>query len=179
MGVKLAQVVRHRSVRERLPQFVAGGSWLQTRVDAAFWARLQHDPGFGLPALARRQKVRLAIRGMHLDREHLARVEKLQKQGEPAETAGEPSQHLLRRLLQQLPNGLSFEQPVGDPAGVVIAVTEDPGFADRAVARQRRGKQIGELPTAPGSILVDRLETQRVQRHFTHDKSRFCPSHGS
>ena len=61
---------------------------------------------------------------MHLDREHVARVEKLQQQREPAETPGQFSQQLLRRLLQQLPDGPSFERPIGDPAGMVIAVAQ-------------------------------------------------------
>ena len=95
--------------------------------------RLQHDPGFGLAALARWQQVRLRIRGMHLDREHFVRVEELEEQGESSETPRQFSQQLLRRLLQQLPDGRSFERSIGDPAGMVIAVAQQPGFADGSV----------------------------------------------
>ena len=118
------EVVRHRSVRERPPQIVCRGAWLQARVDAAFWPRLQHHPGFGLPGLARRQQVRMRIRGMHLDREHFARVEELQQQRESAETPGQFSQHLLRRLLKQLADGPPLERSIGDAARMVIAVAE-------------------------------------------------------
>ena len=37
---------------ERPPQIVGRGPWLQARIDAAVYPRLQHDPCFGLPALA-------------------------------------------------------------------------------------------------------------------------------
>ena len=53
---------------------------------------------------------------MHLDREHVAHVEELQQQREPAETPGQFSQHLLRPLLKQLPDGPSFERSIGDAA---------------------------------------------------------------
>ena len=53
-GVKDGEMVRHRSVRERLPQSVCRGGRLEARVDAAFRPRLQHHPGFGLAGLARR-----------------------------------------------------------------------------------------------------------------------------
>ena len=68
---------------------------------------------------------------MHLDREHLACVEELQQQREPAEAPGQFSQQLLWRLLQQLPDGPSLERPIGDAARMVIAVAQQPGFADR------------------------------------------------
>ena len=49
------EMVRHRSVRERLPQSVCRGGRLEARVDAAFCPRLQHHPGFGFPGLAWRE----------------------------------------------------------------------------------------------------------------------------
>src|SRR5208337_855579 len=82
------EVVRHRPVRERPPQIICSGTWLQAPIDAAFCPRLQHDPCFGLPGLARWQQVRMRIRGMHLDREHFTCVEELQQQWESAETLG-------------------------------------------------------------------------------------------
>ena len=47
------QKVRHRPARERPLQIVLRGAWLQARVDTARRPRLQHDPCFGLAALAR------------------------------------------------------------------------------------------------------------------------------
>ena len=139
--------------------------------------RLQHDPCFGLAALARRDQVLLPIRGMHLDRELFVCVEELQQHGEPSETAGQFSQQLLRRLLQQLPDGPPFERSIGDLAGMVIAVAQQPGFADGPVTGQRRGEQIGQSPAAPEPILVDRFESQRIQMCLNH--ARFLDSRPS
>ena len=82
------ETVRHRPVRERRPQIVCSRAWLQARVDAAFGPRLQHDPSFGLPALARRQEVHVRIRGMDLHREHFVCIEELEQQWESAEALG-------------------------------------------------------------------------------------------
>ena len=101
----------------------------------------------------------MRIRGMHLDREHFTRVEELQQQRESAETLGQLSQQLLRRLLQQLTDGPPFERSIGNLAPMVIAVAEYPRFADGAVARQRRGEQVGQTPAAPEPIHVDRFES--------------------
>ena len=105
---------------------------------------------------------------MHLDRELVVCVEELEEHGEPSETARQFSQQLLRRLLQQLPDGQSFERPAGDLAGMVIAVAQQPGFADGSVAGQRCREQIGQTPAAPEPILVDRFESQRIEKCLTH-----------
>jgi hypothetical protein len=42
---------------------------------------------------------------------------------------------------------------------MVIAVAEKPSFADRAVARERGGEQVGQMPPAPEPILIDRLKS--------------------
>jgi len=97
---------------------------------------------------------------MDLDREHFTCVEELEQQWESAETRGELSQHLLRRLLQQLTDGPPLERSIGNLARMIIAVAEDPRFADGAVAWQRRGEQAGQSPSAPKPILIDRLESQ-------------------
>ena len=81
-GVKHARCSATVSFVERPPQIVCRGAWLQARIDAAFWPRLQHHPCFGLPGLARWQQVRVRVRGMHLDREHFTCIEKLQQQRE-------------------------------------------------------------------------------------------------
>ena len=114
------------------------------------------------------RQLRLPIRGMHLDREHFTRIEELQQQREPAESPGQLSQQLLRPLLQQLTEGPPFERSIGNAAWMVIAVTEYPGFADRAVARKRCGEQVGQTPAAPEPILIDRFEAKGIQRYLTH-----------
>ena len=101
-GVNVCELVRHPSVRDRLPQTRFRGAWLQTRIDAALWPRLQDHPGFGLSGLARRQQVRARIRWMNLDREHFTRIEELQQQRESAKSPGQPSHHLFWKLRQQL-----------------------------------------------------------------------------
>jgi hypothetical protein len=102
------------------------------------WCYLALDP--------HRRGFLMRIRRMYLDREHFTRVEELQQQWESAEGRGQLPQQLLPRLLQQLSDGR-------------IAVTEYPRFADRAVARQERSEQVGQPPTAPKPILIDRFES--------------------
>ena len=116
------------------------------------------------------------IRGMHLDREHFTRVEELQQQRKSAESPGQLSHHLFRKLLQQLTDGLPFERSIGDAALMVIAVAEHPCFADRTVARQRRGEQAGQTPAAPEPILIDRFESQRIK--ITHSFRYFPAASG-
>jgi hypothetical protein len=47
---------------------------------------------------------------------------------------GQLSQHLLRKLLQQLTDGSPFERSIGNLARMVIAVAEYPCFADGTIA---------------------------------------------
>jgi hypothetical protein len=54
------------------------------------------------------------------------------------------------------------------PIVVITAVAKYPCFADGAVFRQRRGKQICQTPAAPQPILIDRIEPQRVQLDLHH-----------
>jgi hypothetical protein len=42
---------------------------------------------------------------------------------------------------------------------MIVAVAEYPGFADWPVARERRTEHVGQTPTAPDPILIDRLES--------------------
>jgi hypothetical protein len=42
-----------------------------------------------------------------------------------------------------LPDGFSFVRAIGNDAGMVIAVAQQPGFADRAIAGEWSGEQIG------------------------------------
>jgi hypothetical protein len=100
---------------------------------------------------------------MHLDREHFMRIKELQQQWKSGKTPGQLSQHLLWKLLQQLADCPAFERSIGYQARMVIAVAEYPRLPNRA-AWQRCSKQVGQTPTAPQPILIDRLESQRIQR---------------
>jgi hypothetical protein len=82
-------------------------------------------------------------------------------------------QQLVRRLLQQLPESRSLERPIGDSAGMVIAVAKEPSFADRSVAGERCFEQLGQPPAAPEPVLVNRLKTQRIQPYLAHAVSFF------
>ncbi len=115
-----------------------------------------------------------SIRWMHLNRKHVARIEKLQQQGEPAEAPGQFSQQLLRPLMKQLSDAPSLERSIGDAARMVIAVAQQPGFADGAIAGQRRGEQVGQTSSAPEPILINRFESQRIKGYLIHDMSLRC-----
>jgi hypothetical protein len=45
---------------------------------------------------------------------------------------------------------------------MVIAVTQYPGFPNRAIFRQRSGENVGQTPTTPEPILVDRFESKGI-----------------
>ena len=53
---------------------------------------------------------------------------------------------------------------------MVIAIAKDPRLTDRA-ARQRCGEQVGQTPSAPEPILINRFESKRIQKHVTHGMS--------
>ena len=108
---------------------------------------------------------------MHLDRKHFTRVEEFQQQWESTKTAGQFSQQLLRKLLQQLTDGSPFERSIGNATRMVIAVAEHPGFADGTITRQRRGEQVGQTPAAPEPILIDWFESQGIQKLLSQELS--------
>src|SRR5665213_2998189 len=51
---------------------------------------------------------------------------------------------------------------------MIVAVAEHPCFADRTIARKRRGEQVGQATAAPEAILIDRIEPKRIQRYLIH-----------
>ena len=65
-----------------------------------------------------------------------------------------------------------LQRSVGDEAGMVVTVTENPRFANRTAARQRYGEQIVEAPATPEAVLVDRLKAQRIESCLLHGISR-------
>ena len=98
-------------IRERPLEIVSRRAWLQSRIDAAFRTCREHDPRFRLAALARRDVVRLAILGMHLNREHIIRVEELEEYGEPAGNGPPVFPAPGRRLFDQLLDGPAISGP--------------------------------------------------------------------
>ena len=67
-------------------------------------------------------------------------------------------------MLQYFTEGSPLERPIGNPTGMVIAITQHPRLANWAVARQRRGQKGGQTPAAPEPVLIDGLELQGIQR---------------
>ena len=57
------------------------------------------------------------------------------------EAPGQFSQQLLRPLMKQLPDAPSLKRSIGNAARMVLAVAQQPRFADRAIAGQRRREQ--------------------------------------
>src|ERR1039458_2136114 len=86
---------------------------------------------------------------------------------------GQRTHQLLRKLLTQLADCPSIERSIGNVAHMVIAVAEDPRFADRAVARERRAEQVGKTTAAPEPILINRCESQGIQRYLAHGMSPY------
>ena len=75
---------------------------------------------------------------------------------------GQPAHELVWPLVQQFFDGFALERSVGDNAGMVIAVAQDPSFSKRAISRQWSGENVGQTPTAPEPILVDRFESKGI-----------------
>jgi hypothetical protein len=76
---------------------------------------------------------------MHLHREHLLRVEKFQQQGESLKAPVQLSHQVFLRLRHHLTDSLAMERSIGNLARVIAAIAEEPSFADRTIARERRG----------------------------------------
>jgi len=76
---------------------------------------------------------------MNLHGERGTCIEELQQEREPLEPPSQFPQQGFRPLLHQLPEGLSLERAIGDEAGIVLAVTQEPGFADGVITGQRSG----------------------------------------
>ena len=62
---------------------------------------------------------------MHLNREHLACIEELQKQGEARESRVKLPQQRFPRVDQQLLESLSLKRPLGNEAREIIPVTQE------------------------------------------------------
>ena len=52
-----------------------------------------------------------------------------------------------------------LQRPGRHLARVVIAIAQQPGFADGTVAGQRCREQVGQVPASSEPILIDRIET--------------------
>ena len=65
----------------------------------------------------------------------------------------------------------SFERSIGNEARMVIAVAENPCFAERPTTGQRCAEQVGQTSAAPKPILIDWFESQGVQKLLTQESS--------
>jgi hypothetical protein len=61
----------------------------------------------------------------------------------------------------KLMKGAPGQRAIEHPALMVRPIAEHPGLADRAVG-QGRAEKVGQVPTTPGPVLVDRREAERV-----------------
>src|ERR1039458_341530 len=151
-----------------MPQIADSRTRFEARIDPASISCLNHDPRFGLSGLARRNQVRVRIAGMHLHGKHLARVQELEEQRKAAEAGSQLAHQWFPELFHQVADGLPLKGSVGNLALMIVAVAEQPRFANRTVTRQRRGEQAGQTPAAPQPILINWLEAQGIQRNLTH-----------
>jgi len=133
---------------------------VQAGVDPSIGSFVEDNPRFGFAGVAGGNEFLLGVRRMDLNGEPFLHIEKFQQHGESGKMAGQLTEHLLRRTLEQLSDGATFERAVGDETGVIIPVAQNPGLAmGPSPGRGRRaGSPIVDLPE---SILVDRLEAQR------------------
>ena len=70
--------------------------------------------------------------------------------------------------MEQLSNASTFERTISDAAGMILAVAQQPRFADGAIARPRRGEQIGQTPATPEPILLDRFKSHWIRGDLIH-----------
>jgi hypothetical protein len=140
--------------------------------DKDFLPRFQHDPDFCLAGFVGWNQAGIRIRWMHLNGERFPDVKELQQQREAAKTMVPCTEQLLGESLTQFPEGLPSEWSIGNPAHMVIAIAEHPGFTDGTGARQRRAQQVAQSPAAPEPILVDRFESHGIQVYLIHEISR-------
>ncbi len=82
----------------------------------------QNHPCFGFSRVARRDQFLIGIGWMDLNGERLSHIEKFQQQRKPGVVRRELAKDMFRRLLEQMPEGTTFEQSVRDNAGVTLAV---------------------------------------------------------
>ena len=132
---EVRQVVLNFPVCNSAAKIIRRGAGLQAGVDTAFGIRFQDYPRFGFSSLPRRNQFKMRIRGMDLDGQSLAYIEKLQQQRKSGKLPSQPSHELVRPLVQQFFDGFSLERPVGDEARMVVAVAQDPGFSNWAISR--------------------------------------------
>ena len=105
---------------------------------------------------------------MNLHGEHLVCVKKFEEQGKAAETRSKLPHQLFSKLFHQSTDSLAPKRSIRNQALMVRTVAEHPRFADRLITGKRRGEQTGQAMPAPQTVLIDRVEPQRIQRRFIH-----------
>src|SRR5580704_3433986 len=104
---------------------------------------------------------------MHLNRQRGSHIEQFKQQWKPVQSARRLPQQQPRPAIEYLSERLPFELPVGDDAGVIISVAQQPRLPDRPIG-ERCGEELGKTSAAPEPILIGRLESQRIQSHWIH-----------
>jgi len=113
--------------------------------------------------------------GVHLEREDVVGVEKLEQQREPP-VAGGPglAQQGRAQASRQLVQAAPGQRTVADDADGGGQVGQLPAFADGLARGQAAREQPLQVASAPDLRDVDRLECQRIQVHVsTVSRNRF------
>ena len=152
----------------RMPQTVGRRARFQARIDLASFLCLDHDPSFGLPRLAGWDQVWVGVAGMYLYGKHLVCVKKFEQQGKAAEARSKLPHQLFSKLFHQSTDSLALKRSIRNLALMVRSVAKHPRFADRPITRKRRGEQTGQATAAPQTVLIDRVEPQRIQSCLAH-----------
>ena len=75
------------------------------------------------------------------------------------------AQHGRTMLREEIPQILAFQFALGDEAGEVVAVAEDPRLTHRTLYAKRSPAISLQLPSAPQTVLKNGFEAQWVQAH--------------
>ena len=130
------KAIGNRALPQCLAKRVRSDAGPQPRIDSAGRLGMEDHPGFGLAALARGKQVGVPIIRVDLDRKGFPRIEELQQQGKPPVPIRYGPEQLDGGFFHELAQGTAPQRPVGHTAKVFALVAEDPGFADRLLARQ-------------------------------------------
>src|SRR5258706_6087861 len=167
LGYETGQIVIHRMLCEGA-QTRSGRTRLQPGVNAARGCGFQNDPSLRFSGLALRNQIGPVVLGMHLHGQHLVHVEKFQRQRKSPESLRQLAENKVRRQFQQLSNGVAFERSIGHPAGMLVAIAQQPGFSDWSIARQGGAEPVRQTPSAPKPVLIDRYEAERIEYGLAH-----------
>ena len=101
---------------------------------------------------------------MYLHRQRCAHIEEFKQQWEPIDDSVPISQHPIWPVMHQLAKRDPFEWTICDHTGMLVAIAQNPSFADRVLTGQCERQHVGQPSSTPGPILEKRIESQRIER---------------